>query len=223
MKKIFLTTCCFVLGFGTFLFAQDEGQKANTVNLQLSAMSYGDSIVLRWGYDRSSAWRTLNEHGFILERLSLDENNQVQGESFQRLTDEPIKPWPLERWELAEKTDNNFAMLAAQCLYGKSFELSSASSQVEFMQDQADEAQNRFAFAMFAADVSPLAADGLGLRYVDKNTEPGMKYIYRLYSLHPQTFFSTDTILYVINASDVYKPRAPKQLKAVEGDRKSVV
>jgi len=223
MKKILLITFCFVLGCSTFLYAQDNVQKSNIVNLKLSAMSYGDSIVLRWGYERSSAWRTLNENGFILERLSLDENNQVEDEAFQKLTADPIKPWPLDKWESAGITDNNYALIAAQSLYGKSFELSAASSQVEFMQDKANEAQNRFSFAMFAADISPVAANGLGLRYVDKDIDPDKKYIYRLYSPHSPAFFSTDTILYVINAADVYKPLPPKGLQAVEGDREVIL
>lgn len=225
MKKIYLAWLFFLLPvYNNILLAQGgENEPSESVNLQLSALSYGDSIVLRWGYDRSSAWRTLNRHGFILERISLDDNNKVQEMAFQKLTAEPVKPWPIEVWEGKNIEDDNYALMAAQALYGRSFELSSVSSEIALMQDQADEAQNRFSFAMFAADISPLAAEGLGLRYVDKDVEQEKKYIYRLYAVHPRTFFTTDTVHYVIDAADIYHPAPPDGLQAVEGDRQVIL
>ncbi len=218
MKKLLLTTICLFIIPGHFLHAQEVAEQPVKVNLQLSAISYGDSIVLRWGYEMSAAWRTLNDYGFILERLSMDENYQVQEDSFQRLTPEPIRPWPLNQWESVVDADDNFALVAAQALYGESFELSPEASEIEMIQDKADEAQNRFAFALLAADLSPLAAEGLGLRYVDRDIDTNMKYIYRLSSPHSETFFTTDTVIFVINASDVYRPVPPTGLQAIEGD-----
>jgi len=223
MKKIIAIAVSLILLQVPCSKAQEDQGQPDMVNLKLSAVSYGDSIVLRWGYEQSSAWRTLNQYGFVLERISLDQNNQVQEDSFQMLTPEPITPWPLDDWEVVVDTGDEFALVAAQALYGKSFELSPAAREVEIMQDKADEAQNRFSFALFAADMSPLAADGLGLRYVDKHIDSNMKYIYRLSSPHPETFFTTDTVQFVINARDVYRPYPPTGLRAIEGDHEIIL
>ena len=193
-------------------------QDISKVKLALTARCYGDSIVLRWGYKEAFAFRTLNKAGFIIERLSLDKNNKVLETSFQKLTSESIKPWSLEVWKKKGIEKDKYAAVAAQALYGKSFSVTGVVSEVEAMQNMADDAELRHSFALLAADISPVAANGLGLRYVDRNIEPDKKYIYRIYSLFDKTFFTTDTAQFVIAARDKYVPFPPSGLNAVEGD-----
>ena len=222
----------FILTANLVLFGQKKKNQPATaavkqdiskVNLALTARCYGDSIVLRWGYKEAFAFRTLNKAGFILERLSLDKNNKVLETSFQKLTPEPIKPWTLEKWKTQDLKKDKYAAVAAQALYGKSFAVTEELSEVEAMQNMADDAILRHSFSLLAADISPLAANGLGLRFVDKNIEPDKKYIYRIYSLYEKTFFTTDTAQFVIAVKDKYVPFPPAGLNVVEGDMEIIL
>ena len=193
-------------------------QEISQVNIGLIARSYGDSIVLRWAYTEAYAFRTFNESGFILERLSLDKDNKVLESSFQKLTSQPVKPWTLDQWEKAGIQKDDYAAVAAQALYGKSFAVDESMGEIEVMQNMADDAKLRHAFSMLAADLSPMAANGLGLRYTDRDIKPDRKYIYRIYSPHENTFFNSDTAQFVIAVKDKYMPVVPYDIKAIEGD-----
>lgn len=188
--------------------------------IKLSARYYGDSIVLRWAVDKSSAWRSLNNFGYIVERLTLDGNNKVS-KDFTKLTETPVKPWTYDQWGERINKEDDYAVIAAQTLYGESFDVSQmTANKAEQMDNLADEARMRHAFAMLSADISIQAADGLGLRLVDKDIKAGNKYIYRIYSLHENTSFTTDTALFVINAKEKYKVFSPQSPSALEDEHK---
>ncbi len=193
-------------------------QDTYKVNLKLTARCYGDSIVLRWGYKDNYAWRELNKSGFVIERLSLDADNNVIDDSFKKLTAQPIVPWTMQEFEQKADRNDDYVMLAAQTLYGKSFDVTDPQNEVAYIQNKSEEARNRFSFALFVADISPQAATGLGLRFVDKNIKEGEKYIYRLYSPVTETFFTCDTAMFIIAARDIYKPVRPQGLTAYEGE-----
>ena len=197
----------------------EVSQEKTEAAIKISARYYGDSIVLRWAVDKSSAWRTLNEHGYTIERLTLDKANKVT-EEFKKITDGPVKPWTYEKWgERIDKNDD-YAVIAAQTLYGESFDVTKISAnKAGQLDNMADEARMRHAFAMLSADVSVQAAQGLGLRLADTDIQKGNKYIYRIYSLHPKTSFTTDTGMFVIDTKEIYNVFAPITPKALEGER----
>src|SRR5690606_17958069 len=82
----------------------------------------------------------------------------------------------LESWAAiaGEKSNDDFARIAAQALYGKNF------SPVNGFIAKADEFATRFSFAMLAADLSPRTAHALGLRFSDRDVEKGKSYLYRI-------------------------------------------
>ncbi len=211
-------------------YAQKRPKKQTAVNneitkaeIKLSARNYGDSIVLRWAIDKSSAWRFLNEHGYIIERLTLDADNKVT-EDFRKLSTTPIKPWTYAEWGERINKNDDYAVIAAQTLYGETFDVSqTATSKAEQLDNMADEARMRHAFAMLSADISTQAADGLGLRFVDKDIKGGDKFIYRIYSIHPKTSFTTDTAIFIIGSKDIYNVYPPLPPKAVEGEHQIVL
>ncbi len=189
-------------------------------HIQLSARYYGDSIVLRWAVDKSSAWRALNEYGYIVERLTLDADNRVS-EDFKRLTDAPVKPWTYEQWGQRINKEDDYAVIAAQTLYGESFDVARiTTNKAEQIDNMADEARMRHAFAMLSADISVQAANGLGLRLVDKDVKEGNKYIYRVHSIHQNTSFTSDTALFVIGTKEKYNVFAPQPPTALEDEHR---
>ncbi|HYG39734.1 MAG TPA: hypothetical protein VD908_13995 [Cytophagales bacterium] len=151
---------------------------AYQTEINLLARYYGDSIVLRWAPGTPGGWTNANKAGYIISRTTLDVNGEFDPATFKNLNSEPIKPWPLEKWETiaGEKNSNNYAKIAAQALYGKSFVPSTG-----FI-DKADDYMSRYSFSMLAADISSETATALGLRFTDKSIEKNKVYIYRITS-----------------------------------------
>ncbi|MBX9852073.1 MAG: hypothetical protein K2X86_09975 [Cytophagaceae bacterium] len=70
------------------------------------ARSFGDSIVLRWGVNTPLGWKLSNKDGFIIERYTLLKEDKLDKKNAPEkiiLTAQPIKPWPLEKWESIAK------------------------------------------------------------------------------------------------------------------------
>lgn len=189
-----LLSICVLISMANAAFAQNTSDSLRTQNayeaeLMVRAVWRGDSVVLRWAPETPGAWQESNKSGYVIFRATLDENGAFDPATFQKITTKPVKPWPLERWAsiAGEKSNDDFARIAAQALYGKNF------SPVNGFIAKADEFATRFSFAMLAADLSPQTAHALGLRFSDPNIEKGKSYLYRIvhnaensgYTIHP--------------------------------------
>jgi uncharacterized protein len=176
------------------------------------ARAYPDSIVLRWGPDNPVAWQLANKYGYYLERYTLLRNGvKIENPDGFRLFNEPKKPIPLAEWEvIADRTD--YALIAAQAIYGETFELSENYS-TDLMQviNKSKELKQRFSFALFAADISSEVAEASGLRYTDKDVKPNEKYVYKVYANVPDYVQKIDTGYVFIGVED-YRP-LPKPVK----------
>jgi uncharacterized protein len=198
------------------VFAQKEGPLSN---LPLVARAVNDStVVLRWAPINHTDWRLVSRQGFTLERAVLDDSTNAIIEIYTPLSKEPIRPWSEAecKAKLNSKTDR-FAALAAQAMYGKTFATkpvdTSSSNYLGNIINAAEEEENRHAMALFAADISPLAAEVLGLRFVDRNISFGYKYVYRLVAVpHPQGFYKLDTAGYIITLKDAEPLKPIKEI-----------
>ncbi len=139
--------------------------------------AYGDSIVLRWGPNSAKFWGESNQLGYSIERRA-GRFGEIEELAI-------VKPWPQDSLEGNVETDS-MALLAAAQLYSKEGE-DLASGFVE----SAEFFENRWAFALFSAERSPLAADVLGLRFVDKDVKPDSLYFYTVRSLAQPSFFAS--------------------------------
>ncbi len=153
-----------------------QGPGAYEAGLAVQGVYRGDSVILRWAPETAGAWREANRFGYVVFRAELDETGAFDPAAFQPLSAQPIKPWPLEKWATiaGERNNDDYAKIAAQALYGKSF-----SPATGFIA-KADEFVTRYSFAMLAADISSNTATALGLRLVDRNVERGKSYIYKV-------------------------------------------
>jgi uncharacterized protein len=189
------------------------------IQMRLTGRSYGDSIVLRWAVPTSDAWRYLNEQGYVLERLTLDDKtNQPVSQDFERLTPEPIRPWPIEAWQARITNRDTFAAIAAQSLFGTYEQEVNDDNLIEVLDNKIQEEENRFSFAMLSADLSMLAADALGLRFVDRNVQMDKKYIYRLWTPGVDPAFKADTAIFVQATRHIRQLEAPEAPTFVPGD-----
>jgi uncharacterized protein len=182
------------------------------------ARSDQDSVVLRWAPNTPLAWLAGNRHGYIVERITMLKDVNAARATLRSLSREPIRPWSLKEWEERISKDDRYQAVAVQALYGKTFVPGPDVGPTTALKEAADELTNRFGFALFAADVDPTAADGLGLRFVDKDVKPGETYSYRIYLAGKDSLIHLDTAFTVGTASAFTRPPAPVNLVAESGE-----
>lgn len=186
--------------------------------LHVRAQSYGDSVVLRWAPSNAAAWRAYNRIGYIVERMLID-TTETGPLRIERLTQTPLKPWTLEEWRQRTRPDQQYAAIAAQCLYG-TLSIPKPNT-VESLLNAATELENRFGFALFAADCDVHAANGLGLRWVDRNVRLGQTWAYRVFPAYQDSMFMMDTAYIVVDVTP-YKPWPPVLDLTAEGTDRQI-
>lgn len=193
-----------------------------SANLVLLARTSPDSIVLRWGPDTPGGWVTANQVGYILERAEYDSNKVFNSNAFQQLTPRPIRPWPIEQWQVQyEKKENDYVALAAQTLHGERFVVDvpdQPGGQLQTLRNASEELRNRHGFALLAADNDPVAAQGLGLRYVDHLVEEDKIYIYRIRAVNNTAEYYIKPAYQVAKAEPDDPAPPPQNLKAKSFD-----
>jgi fibronectin type 3 domain-containing protein len=214
------------LNLSLFLAVILGGLRANAqsiappAQMKLLAKSYGDSIVLRWAPANAEVWRYAAHFGYILERMTLDDATNKVVEDFTPLSKQPVRPWVEAVWRQRVSAKDTLLVIAAECLLGKS-KITPSVSGGDFVKNLAlkdKEEQNRFSFALFAADLSATTADALGLRWVDKKVDKTKKYIYRLRLPDSLKNIRHDTALFVLATKHITLLGAPTQPQRVLAD-----
>ena len=183
--------------------------------LVLLARNYGDSVVLRWSPNRSGHFLAGSQTGYWVQRIELSPKTPKGKATL--LTPSPLIPWPLEEARRRLKTTDKFPAMGLQMLYGTGYTKSFTPNAASII-DLSDEQDARFGVALLAAEFSPIAADALGLRWVDRQPrQADALYLYRVYPANPKPNASDlrDTASVVINPADRFKP-VPPLIEAVQ-------
>ncbi|MEP7219667.1 MAG: fibronectin type III domain-containing protein, partial [Bacteroidota bacterium] len=223
MNYILLTLTLALLAHSALLAqgnpAQDTTDKLRP-NVRMAARAYGDSVVLRWGTTTDAAWKVANSAGYTIERIELQ---SAKGARPIRtiLTPRPIKPLTIDEWKARYRPEDTLAGAAVQTLYGKT--VASSDDPFGSIYEMYIQQRNMHGFGLMLADMSPSLADGLGLRFVDRNIDRSKTYIYRVYSLanHPDQPIDTATV--VIAAAEVQETPNVESLTASEGEKEIVL
>lgn len=175
-------------------------------NLQIIGKTYGDSVVLRWAPAQASLWYFANKTGYQVVRYEVENRKMVPG-TRKVLTSAPLKPWTLDEWKRRAARTDTMAGACAQLLYGKTKETTvkpKGNNGVNLKQamDEKYELENEHAMALFLADQAPRYADGLGLRFADKNIVKGKSYAYAVFALTDPKSVKSDTSGVLINTSE---------------------
>lgn len=196
MKKILLIAIAgFVAVTG---YAQQAAKKSEAI--QVIARPSADSIVLRWAPIGTDQWLKANRVGYTIERFTLVRNGKVvQPMERKQLTMSPVKPLPEDQWE--RFIGNKYGLVAAQALYGETFEMNIDPGDVMQIVNKAKENDQRYSIAMFCADMSPAVAKALALYWKDAQVEKNVKYLYRI-----SAYTGTDTLKgsVFVNTDDKY-------------------
>lgn len=174
-----LITTAFLISFFCSVKAQQSVANTNQ-GIKMLARPYPDSVQLRWAPTSYELWQAGIKHGYQVERFTILSNNQlVKNPQATRMVFNLIKPWPLEKWE--PYADIEYVGIAAEAVYGEHFTVSAGknSSMYEIV-NMATEQSNRFSFALFSADMSPVAAKAMGLWLTDKTVHKDESYLYKV-------------------------------------------
>jgi len=184
--------------------------------VQLLCRPLPDSIMLRWAPTDKQTWRLGNKYGYVVERYTILRGGKLlDGVERSILTTSPLKPQPLEVWEAHE--DEKYVGIAAECIYGGGSGLPLTSPVAIGRRYQ--EEQNRFSFALYAADQSPLVARLSGLSLTDRSARRNEKYLYRVFIAQPNTFPPLDTTSAFTGISEHQPLPAPLELHAQWSNR----
>jgi len=213
MKQIY---GLILITFFTYNLNAQEGVKHE---LRLLSRPLKDSILLRWAPSDYETWKAGISVGYVIERFTLVKDNILIDKPQKNiLPPQPIKPLPVNQLEPLADADN-YTAIAAEAMYGESFKVSAGKTpSIMDITNKLTEQENRFSFALFAADQSPMAAKASGLWFTDRNVVKGEKYLYKIYLSLPPVF-AVDTG-YTYTGTDEYRELPKPANLSIEGGDK---
>lgn len=221
LAAIFLLCLCI-----NFAYSQDKEAEVKR-GVALLASPKKDKVLLRWAPNHHILWKKANALGYTLERFVLYRDGKQLPQPEYKLLQEGCKANNEQWWENAMQdslvADYDWLCVAAQALYGKEFEMiDEKQNPMMQMVYKTREQENRFSFAMFAADQSPRVSKAMGLSYTDTDIKENEMYLYRVYPTNLNIKVDTG---YVYTGVADYQPlQKPLGLHAkVDGKRALIV
>lgn len=180
------------------LFAQETSKTATNVpSLKLLARYQGDSVVLRWAPESGTLWQVLLYGKYTVERsLFSKDTSKVLKEPYQKVAS-GLQCLSLEAMKQKLGPKSEYGAIAAQALYGTA--TTPDKGKVGAYSKASIDQENRFAFALFAADQDAAVAQAMGLRFADKNIQKGVYYVYRVYASGMASDLKVDTAYAVVS------------------------
>lgn len=196
-----------------------DGQSQERGAVKLLAKVKSNSILLRWAPTDPETWNQGNIYGYQIERYTIAKGTTLLKPEKIILNKEPYKPKPLEEWS-GDALVNKYSAIAAQAIYGKSFQVTTTNpNNLADIVNQSREQEQRFSFALFAADQSFTTAKLSGLALKDSTVKKDERYLYRVIVLSNNTKIKIDTALFYIGLKDSVGLTPPINLQAKFGDR----
>ncbi|MDO4229372.1 MAG: hypothetical protein Q4C98_06125, partial [Capnocytophaga sp.] len=190
--------------------------------LQIVKEVHKDAIYLRWAVDSPVAWQKSNSIGFRLERFTILRNGKLLPTP-ERTDLGTFNTPKLENWQALVEQNNN-AAIVAQAIYGESFEVAMASGQntIEGIVNKAKDVEQRFSFALMAADLDFEVARFAGWGYIDSQVQPNEKYLYKI-SLLPNEKVTIAEATAVASLQEFEELPKPLDFIAIFQDKKVVL
>lgn len=206
-----------VVAMGITCFSQD------TLHIRVIGHVKSDAIQLRWGVNSPVAWTQTNKYGFRVERFTVVRDNEMLATPEKVVLAENIRPQPLEKWETLA-TENGYAAIIAQAIYGERFELSGDDAKgVSRFIALAQEQEQRYLVSLYAADLCYPAALLAGWGFEDKTVRRGERYLYRVIAAVPQNILRIDHGSAYVSLEEFQPLPQPQELTAVFGDKTAML
>ncbi|OXG00771.1 hypothetical protein BC749_1011430 [Flavobacterium araucananum] len=186
--------------------------------VMVNARAQNDKILIRWAVNSPSEWQKANKKGFIVTRTTILRDGTVLSKPEKIiLTPKPLVAEPLDAWLDLVQKDNNAAIIA-QSIYGESFEVTAAKEgDLSKIVNMADELDQRYTFALYAADMSFSGAVKAGWGYVDTNVKKNEVYAYQVSVFESPKVKESS---YMIGLKDYTVLPAPTDFSAIPDDKK---
>lgn len=155
-------------------------------------------IDLRWAPADYDTWQAGIKKGYVVERYTIMRGGEILSPEDiakeHKVLGGAFTPAPLEDWE--PFAEEKYAAIAAECIYGEDENVGVLSPKAAYQIHQRQ--QQKFSFALYAADMSVDVAWLSGLSYTDKAISKDDKYLYKVY-VNDTT--AQDTAMVFLNAS----------------------
>lgn len=177
MSKKYLLSFCFLV-ISIFVFSQEKQEQTLTPHIRLKADSKKDKISLRWAVDEPLAWQKANKVGFQLKRYVLMRDGKLLQKPEEKDLGIFLPAQEKEWMKIVEKNDN--AAIVAQSLFGETFEveMGEQKGKLQGIVNKSQETDQRFAYALMAADLDFEIAILAGWGYIDKDVKANERYLY---------------------------------------------
>jgi uncharacterized protein len=195
MEKNIKYILIIILLVSTNIFAQEDSIPVYSIGI--NARVDKDSVILRWIPDKLNVLIFGFEKGYIIERAFVNENGTTG--NYEKLSQTPIKRKDDNYWKsFSEKQNNEYNKGVLAFAYGlsskedpsKTIKEKDVLEKIPELKNQSD---MRFALLAVSAELNAIAAEGLGLRFSDKNVKSGQTYSYRIYLSESISGYSGDT------------------------------
>jgi len=208
-----------------FLFSH-LGEAQNTVQdslptVRILSRVQKNQILVRWAVDQPIAWKKTNSSGFILEKYLFSKDGQ-RLVTPEKLWQKNIKADPLETWQdiVAE---NDYAAIIAQAIYGENFQVDGSQGELADIVNLSQEVEQRFSFALLAADMNFEAATKAGWGFVDTDVKQNERYVYKVKSAVSITELTIKSTAVLAGLSDYEPLPAPIDLQGIFGDENVIL
>ncbi len=201
--------------------AQHTTKKDSLPTVKLLSRVQENKILLRWAVDDAIAWKKTNANGFILEKYVFSRDGKRLPQP-QKLWVKPMQAAPLETWQDIVE-NNDYAAIIAQAIYGDSFTVDGSQGELADIVNLAQENEQRFSFALLAADMSFEAATKAGWGYTDADVKPNEVYVYKIKSALPQEQLPIKSTSVLVGLNDYEPLPAPIDLQGIFGDKSVLI
>ncbi len=214
MKRIVKITILILCSIGV-AYAQTITKKAEIK--VLGRAQTDPKIMLRWAPDTPRAFRKLAKYGYKLKRYTISIDGQTINKPILKELGE-FKPASPEEWMKVIEKNNNAAVMA-QALFGENFNVQGVGS-LQGIINMSQEQEQRFTWALYAADQDFSVAQLAGLAFEDHEVRPNEKYVYKVFSLVPKSEMKINDGGVFIGMKDYEELPRPLDLAAIFDDQK---
>lgn len=174
----------------------------------------GNKILLKWMVNDPVLWRKSLTSGYKLQRTTITRDGNAIMKDETVVLSEKILPLSLKEWEPIAQKDT-LSLVIAQAIYGEEFDVNPPKG-VAAMMMVTEKNQQRYAFALMAAEQSYNATKAAGWGFEDETAKPNEKYVYSISLLGLKEPIPSATIY--IGLNDKEDTTTPQNLDAIFGN-----
>lgn len=215
-------TIVIIVFLGLTLHQAGQAQVDSIPAIQVITKSIENGVVIRWAPNNPMAWRLANDGGYRLVRYTMESEKSLDYTEKIELMPGGLQVFSEEEWAPLMQ-DNKWAAIAAQAIFGEYFELTTPQSDPATLVNVAEELENRFSFALLAADMSTDVAKASALHWVDGDAKKGVTYVYRVELLNQKEGFEVAHGSSLITHGEPEDLPAPGDIEVDFGNRSARV